>query len=159
MTTSMIDFYCAIAGNKELANASFRLNIWVSIKIVKSEESARSRELRAFEELKDCRGIVRLLDHFVHHGCNGAHQCLVFELLGPTVNLTVADSFEDGDCLETEYILKMSTQLLETVQLMHNLGYVHGGMSSLRLTHDVMLTASQILLLGISHFMLLALLH
>ena len=26
--------------------------------------------------------IVQLLDHFVHQGPNGTHQCLLFELLG-----------------------------------------------------------------------------
>ena len=40
-------------------------------------------------------GIVPWLDHFDHDGPNGRHQCLVFELLGPTV-ATVIEYRVDG---------------------------------------------------------------
>ena len=48
--------------------------------------------------------IVHLLDDFLHQGPNGSHQCLVFELLGPSVDAVVADYGEFGDRLEPETI-------------------------------------------------------
>lgn len=108
---------------------SHRLDIWVSIKILRADESKVSRELTAFRHLESCPGVVQLLDHFLHQGPNGTHQCLVLELLGPSVNIIVADNFEDGDRLETEFVIKMSRKLLETVEYIHTLGYVHGGLS------------------------------
>ena len=35
--------------------------------------------------------IVKLLDHFIHEGPNGKHQCLVFELLGPSVKAIIKE--------------------------------------------------------------------
>jgi serine/threonine-protein kinase SRPK3 len=51
----------------------------------------------------------------------------VFELLGPTVNIIVDDYHMEGECLDAETILKISTQLLQAVAFMHEAGYAHGG--------------------------------
>ncbi len=68
---------------------------WVSIKIITADATAHSRELDVIQRLKklcpqglSSRHIIQLLDNFVHHGPNGTHQCLVFELLGPALETT-----------------------------------------------------------------------
>ena len=101
--------------------------------------TVRSQELALFRSLATlCNGdlssryIVQLLDEFLHQGPNGTHQCLVFELLGPTV-LRVIDDYRDPadpeDALEAEVILKISEQMLNAVTFIHEAGYSHGGRS------------------------------
>lgn len=110
------------------------LEQWVSVKIITADRTNQSRELHNLRALAEhskgslgAKHIVQLLDDFFHEGPNGCHQCLVFELLGPTVNLSVYDYHREGERLDTETILKISTQLLEAVAFMHEAGYAHGG--------------------------------
>jgi serine/threonine-protein kinase SRPK3 len=50
--------------------------------------------------------IIKILDSFAHQGPNGQHQCLVFELPGPTVNQVLQfEHNEIEDKLEPELIL------------------------------------------------------
>ena len=106
----------------------------MSVKIITADRTNQSRELHNLRALAEhSKGslgseyIVQLLDDFLHEGPNGCHQCLVFELLGPTVNVLVGDYHEDGERLDTETLLKISTQLLQAVAFMHEAGYAHGG--------------------------------
>lgn len=106
------------------------LEQWVSVKITIAQRITRSRELHSLRALAEhakgdlgAENIVQLLDDFLHEGPNGCHQCLVFELLGPTVEI-VEYYHED---LDSEDILKISTQLLQAVAFMHKAGYAHGG--------------------------------
>ena len=71
--------------------------------------------------------IVSLIDDFVHHGPNGSHQCLVFELLGPSPISVIRDYHEDPDIFDPELLVKMSKQLLQGIAFIHDVGYVHGG--------------------------------
>lgn len=75
----------------------------------------------------------------MHEGPNGHHQCLVFELLGPTIDVIMNDCGEESqeedhveddveDYEEAEDILRMSTQLLRAIAFIHRAGYAHGGM-------------------------------
>src|SRR5271155_2923928 len=109
-----------------------RLEQWVSVKIIIADRTNQSRELHNLRALAEhskggSEHIVQLLDDFLHEGPNGCHQCLVFELLGPTVSIYVNDYHEDGERLDTETLLKISTQLLQAVAFMHKAGYAHGG--------------------------------
>jgi serine/threonine-protein kinase SRPK3 len=96
-----------------------------------SRELGNLRYLAAQSNLSQF--IVQLLDDFIHQGPNGTHQCLVFELLGPTLNSVLADIYEPGrsdeddNTLEPETILRLSEQLLEALALIHEAGYAHGG--------------------------------
>lgn len=101
-----------------------------------ADSSKDSHELSIFKSLaKNSQGdlcsrhIVQLLDDFLHQGPNGCHQCLVFELLGPPIDMVVNDYREGGDTLEPEVILRLSRQLLEAIGFLHGAGYVHGGRS------------------------------
>lgn len=111
-----------------------RLEQWVSVKIMTADMTNKSRELHNLQTLAEhskgspgAERIVQLLDNFLLDGPNGCHQCLVFELLGPTVYKIVTDYAEDGDRLDVESIIKISTQLLQGVAFMHGAGYAHGG--------------------------------
>lgn len=107
--------------------------MWVSIK-VKSADSMNNRELGALRVLQGkgaLHHIVRHFDDFVHHGPNGCHQCLVFELLGPSVDTIANDYRKSGDQLDPETILKITTQMLEAISFIHKVGYTHGGLASL----------------------------
>jgi serine/threonine protein kinase len=102
-----------------------------------AESTERSQELTHLRSLaKRCQGnlssryIVQLLDRFTHQGPNGRHLCLVFELLGPSVDAVVQDYNDGGDRLDAETILKISGQLLEAISFMHGFGFAHGGMVS-----------------------------
>ena len=108
---------------------------WVSIKIMMADSTKDSHELSTLQSLAmHSRGdlcskhIVQLLDDFLHQGPNGIHQCLVFVLLGPTVDMVVSDYHTVGDHLEPETILRLSEQLLQAIDFLHEIGYIHGGM-------------------------------
>ncbi|KAJ5962603.1 hypothetical protein N7501_007544 [Penicillium viridicatum] len=110
-------------------------NQWVSLKITTANSSI-SRELQNlnFLERQSRRGlasnyIVQLLDAFTHKGPNGVHQCLVFELLGPSVDKVLSDYHESQDELDPETVLRISTQLLKAVRFIHSAGMCHGDIS------------------------------
>ncbi|KAH8429360.1 uncharacterized protein LDX57_007024 [Aspergillus melleus] len=108
---------------------------WVSLKIMASRSQA-SQELQNLEHLqRHSRGtlasnyIVQLLDCFTHEGPIGVHQCLVSELLGPTVDKVLADYRWGNDKLDSETVLRMCTQLLTAVRFIHSAGMGHGDIS------------------------------
>lgn len=100
-------------------------------------DTQRSRELQNLKHLErrsspaslSSNYIVQLLDSFAHRGPNGVHECLVFELLGPSVDQVLADYHESHEELCPETIIRMSTQLLKAVKFIHDAGMCHGGKS------------------------------
>ena len=113
---------------------TYRSEQWVSMKIVKAGRTGQCRELFNLRALSEhakgnlgSKHIVQLLDDFRHEGPNGSHLCLVLELLGPTINITVDDYHQVGERLDAESIVKISTQLLEALAFLHEKGYAHGG--------------------------------
>ena len=110
---------------------------WVSIKILTADSTQHSRELSTLQLLAQhsqgsrCKPIVQLFDEFLHQGPNGTHQCLVFELLGPTLDMVVSDYHTGGETLEPEVIINLSEQLLQAIAFLHKVGYTHGGMQVL----------------------------
>ncbi|KAK9369387.1 kinase-like domain-containing protein [Lipomyces kononenkoae] len=110
---------------------------WVSMKIMTADSTSQSQELRNLQLLaRHAEGslcskyVAQLLDEFLHQGPNGTHQCLVFELLGPSVDAVVGDYHESGDFFEPETILRLSEQLLQAISFIHEAGYAHGDISS-----------------------------
>lgn len=73
--------------------------------------------------------IVQLLDSFSHEGPNGAHQCLVLELLGPSITKVVQEYYDCDEEMLPEVITRMSAQLLKAVQFVHSAKTCHGGES------------------------------
>ncbi|PWY83239.1 kinase-like protein [Aspergillus sclerotioniger CBS 115572] len=105
-------------------------NRWVSLKIKTADTSQSSQELPNLEQLEKLaaphglgsRYICHLLDAFIHYGPNGIHQCLVFEMIGPTVDRIISDYRELSDSLDPQTILKLSKQLLKAVEFAHAAG-------------------------------------
>ncbi len=100
-----------------------------------ADSTKHSQELSTLQSLVthsegdiSSKHIVQLFDDFLHQGPNGIHQCLVFELLGPTLITVVNDYHTVGDSLEPETIIRLSEQLLQAIAFLHEVGYVHGGM-------------------------------
>ena len=113
--------------------------MWVSMKIKAADSTEQSREreaLRALQKMTASHDIVRLLDDFMHQGPNGYHQCLVFELLGPSVENIANDYLQGGDQLDPETILKITTQFLQAISCIHAAGYAHGGWASISTCRD-----------------------
>ena len=113
----------------------YRLKQWVSVKIARADKTNRSRELQNLRALAQYSNtnpgagyIVQLLDDFIHEGPNGSHQCLIFELLGPTVSIEVDHAHYFKKLLDTSTIIRISTQMLEAIAFMHEVSYTHGGM-------------------------------
>lgn len=75
--------------------------------------------------------IVEIFDAFAHTGPNEIHECIVFELLRPTVAKVLEDYQLDHDCLNPEMIFQMSVKLLQTLTYIHSAGMCHGGGLSL----------------------------
>ena len=109
-----------------------RLEQWVCVKITKADRRKNSRELRSLRALAQfsnlnpgSKYIVSLLDDFIHEGPNGCHQCLVFELLGPTVHQAVNDAHYFRERLDTDTIIRASSQMLDGLAFLHEVGYAH----------------------------------
>ncbi|KAJ5935369.1 hypothetical protein N7466_004916 [Penicillium verhagenii] len=123
---------------------------WVALKIMTADSEA-SRELQNMRHLeRECPSnlssvyIVQLLDAFTHEGPNGVHQCLVLELLGPSVNHVLrdySDPCSPNDPLEPEIILRLSTQVIKAVRFIHSSGMCHGDVSD----HNMAFTCTAIL--------------
>ena len=119
---------------------------WVSIKIMTADATACSHELGILNSLarhwhRGLRSthIVQLLDDFTHQGPNGTHQCLVFELLGPTLDMVTSDYSDYNDPeqrLESDTVLRISEQLLNAISFLHEDGYGHGGTKSYEMLAD-----------------------
>jgi len=109
-----------------------RLQRWVSLKIKTAEGTKPSRELLVHQKLSKALAsphhLVQLLDSFVHQGPNGNHQCLVFELLGPTLDAVVAEYNGAGLRLDDTTVLRIARQLLQSLAAIHRAGYAHGGL-------------------------------
>lgn len=71
--------------------------------------------------------VVRLLDHFQTDGPNGTHECLVLELLGPSITDVLDARFKDNR-LPAELARKIARQALLGVDYLHQHGIGHGGM-------------------------------
>jgi serine/threonine-protein kinase SRPK3 len=68
-----------------------------------------------------------MLDHFTHAGPNGSHNCLVLELLGPSV----ADYLDGGtNRLPGNVAKRIAKDTLLGLQYLHKKGVAHGGMLS-----------------------------
>lgn len=74
-----------------------RFHRYVALKILVASISKSSNELTILRHLAQAaapigaKHVTELLDEFEHEGPNGVHICLVFELMGPSVNSMVEE--------------------------------------------------------------------
>ena len=97
-----------------------------------SEELEALSRLRvgAEEPGKDC--VVRLLDDFIHIGPNGEHQCIVTELLGPSLSSDIEELYPT-ELFPPEISRAIIRQVTYAVRFLHRNNIVHGGTSFVRL--------------------------
>lgn len=72
--------------------------------------------------------LVEILDDFHVEGPNGNHQCIVTEVLGPSISTDIEDIYDDGDLYPIDIAKKLVTQVTRGVAYLHRCGVVHGGM-------------------------------
>lgn len=113
---------------------------WVSLKIKQSgisegplEQDQEIQALLALEkhcassDQKLSRCFTRLLDSFQISGPNGTHNCLVTELVGPSVARVLRACSLFGETLRPDTVLRASRRVLQAVEFAHRAGVVHGG--------------------------------
>ncbi|KAJ6463435.1 kinase-like domain-containing protein [Mycena sanguinolenta] len=77
------------------------------------------------EEEEGSNHIVRMFDHFVHEGPNGRHQCIVGEVLGPSLAADVSP-FWDPEILPGDMVRRLAGQIAVGVSYLHKRGAAHG---------------------------------
>ncbi|KAI1179014.1 kinase-like protein [Nemania sp. FL0916] len=115
---------------------------WVSIKVKAADVSAGSldqdQEISIMRQLEKRHAelapgkpmpCVRLLDCFQHRGPNGTHNCLVTELVGPSISQILECYEYRGQTFQPDTIMRASCQLLDALSLMHQAGFAHGDIS------------------------------
>lgn len=113
---------------------------WVSLKIKQSrvsegplEQDQEVQALLALEkhyassDQKLSRCFTRLLATFQISGPNGTHNCLVTELVGPSVARVLRACSLFGETLRPDTVLRASRRVLQAVNFAHHAGVVHGG--------------------------------
>ena len=110
----------------------------VALKILVSELGREHQEAsllcRLAEGPADHSGrenVPELFDDFEVHGPNGVHQCLVMELLGPSM-ASLAESIA-ANRLPGDIACKVARQVVQAVAYMHRMDVVHGGLFRLAL--------------------------
>lgn len=107
------------------------------MKIAVSEVANEDREFKVSRALTgsdptrtQSHHIMRLLDQFQHEGPNGRHQCLVLELLGPTVT-DVLDGHYNDDRLPGDLAKRVAREAFLGLAYMHEREVCHGGTQTL----------------------------
>ena len=134
----------------------------VALKIVTSENSSSmNRELCTHRRLlensvpptNDHKHILRFLDNFEHPGPNGTHNCLVLELLGPSVATVIEERFASNR-LPGSVAKKACKEMALALEVLHAQGIGHGGLWPCFLRGSIrfkVLTCYQICIPGMSH--------
>lgn len=131
---------CYVSHDRFLKRKKQNHSQWVALKIKKSSISSGSyqedQEVRAIIALENLynkkpsrepRCFSRLLDAFQLYGPNGVHNCLVMELVGPSISkiLHALAAFEE--ILRPDTVLRAARRLLQGICFAHDAGVVHGG--------------------------------
>ncbi|PWY96163.1 serine protein kinase [Aspergillus sclerotioniger CBS 115572] len=115
---------------------------YVAVKICISEE-ANDSNLRDLDILNKVTSkqpstphVMRILDHFDLDGPNGAHHCLVLELLGPSVPDVIESRFRDGR-LPGALAKAVTKQALLGLDFLHDQEIAHGDLHTRNLAFDI----------------------
>jgi serine/threonine-protein kinase SRPK3 len=74
--------------------------------------------------------LMEFFDDFKVEGPNGTHQCIVSEVLGPSIGTDV-DEIYDEEWYPIEIAKMLVAQVIRGVAYLHSCGVVHGGKRSL----------------------------
>ena len=70
--------------------------------------------------------LVEYLDDFKIEGPNGTHQCIVTEVLGPSINADLEEIYDDEQ-YPIDIAKNLAAQVMRGVAYLHSCGVVHGG--------------------------------
>jgi hypothetical protein len=106
-------------------------------------EAAILRHLKLQRQLNDGGSngqefLIEFLDDFKVEGPNGTHQCIVTEVLGPSVAADVEEIYGE-ELYPIEIAKKVCAQVIRGVAYLHSCGVVHGGKLSDPLLEGVLL--------------------
>lgn len=113
-----------------------KLGKFASLK-VQTAEASNSLEVAVLRHLgpkelqrRDSTGqecLVEFLDDFRVEGPNGNHQCIVTEVVGPSIAEDVEEIYNDGELYPIDIAKKLITQVTRGVAYLPSYGVVHGG--------------------------------
>ncbi|KAI0809592.1 kinase-like protein [Xylaria sp. FL0064] len=116
---------------------------YVAVKISVSERGERNREFKVLlaiaairSEQPGSRHLMPMLDHFQLDGPNGTHDCLVLELLGPSVP-DLLDARFRGERLPGKLAKKIAEQALLGLDYLHQQKIGHGDLHTRNLTFTI----------------------
>ncbi|KAF8529796.1 hypothetical protein JB92DRAFT_2695615, partial [Gautieria morchelliformis] len=72
--------------------------------------------------------LVEYLDDFKLEGPNGTHQCIVTEVLGPSIGADLDDIYDDEQ-YQIDVAKNVVAQVMCGVAYLHSCGVVHGGLT------------------------------
>lgn len=115
---------------------------YYALKIIKSDETTSSGELRTLQRLAALETnhsghshIRHLASHFMLDGPNGRHTCLVTEVAGPSLqklyNVPGHGYAAGARRLRADIAHKIGRQLVEAVNFLHSHEICHGGTRAL----------------------------
>lgn len=108
---------------------------YVAVKISISERQPRSKDrqlhvMRAIaassSQHPGAASVMKIIDNFTLNGPNGTHQCMVLELLGPSISDVLDVRFADNR-LPGALAKKVARQTLLGLDYLHQHGIGHGG--------------------------------
>ena len=115
---------------------------YVAVKVLMAREDAQCRELVVTDKLKEgevtSERVCLPLRRFDLHGPNGRHICLVYPVLGPTVEHLAKRGRDNDDDAEEEgedddeqasgaTLREVSKQVVQALAALHERGICHGG--------------------------------
>lgn len=108
--------------------------MFVALKIMRADSDC-SKEVQCYDTLRSHAGrhpgfsrVMMLKDRFSIRGLNGNHDCLIYEVLGPSIARVREDSigFETTGYLTLSCARNIVYQVLLGLDCMHSVGLVHG---------------------------------
>ncbi|KIM41643.1 hypothetical protein M413DRAFT_445618 [Hebeloma cylindrosporum] len=109
---------------------------FASLKIIVAEASTSASELDVVRRLKENQKprssntgseyVMEIFDEFLLEGPNGVHQCIVSELLGPSVEQPDLEDIFPEDCFPIGMAKKMCAQIVQGLSHLHRCKVVHG---------------------------------
>jgi serine/threonine-protein kinase SRPK3 len=107
-----------------------------ALKVLAAETSKEVSEVAILRHLNQCqlsgRGsngrefLMEYLDAFKVEGPNGTHQCIVTEVLGPSIGADVEEIYGE-ERYPIEVAKKLVAQVIRGVAYLHSCGIIHGG--------------------------------
>ena len=108
---------------------------FASLKIIVAEASTSELDIVRHIKKDQATGaspgseyVMEIFDEFLLEGPNGVHQCIVSELLGPSIQQPDLEEIFPEDCFPIAMAKKMCAQITQALAYLHRCKVVHGGM-------------------------------